>query len=375
MAQGAVDEAEPFVLDEEAQSQLEEDMDAVHILPLSIIPLQTPSLRRARLIKNVRLESVIELYRDSSGASGQIETSELANTFGWPKGGKHHDEKIIAALCDLNSFDVYSLRIQLRKLGIQVEQSNLLKLSESKGQELMRYMNVFTQPLLQQIYNTAESSVENMEQLIQKYTSPDKHEALENLKLMANRLHIELQDVPNFLEEYADIYLSIAYGKDCLNTLIPQIMMFEESMEELTENYELSNDARLMRGIDFIKDSITDVTASVVSRFESFDRKSETMWEDITAESFNEVKDMVRSHHVAVGAVLCGLSVKMNGWHNNLAAGRGLVRRADFIRSDMLQGMEKINQIEELVKKQQRQAPTWEDFRVENSDNKSSECA
>ena len=68
-----------------------------------------------------------------------------------------------------------------------------------------------------------------------------------------------------------------------------------------------------MRGIDYIKDSITDVTASVVSRFESFDRESETMWEEITAESFNHVKNTIRSHHVSVGAILCGLSVKMNG--------------------------------------------------------------
>ena len=349
------------------QSQLESDMDAMHILPLNIIPLQTPSLRRARMIKNVRLESVIELFNDSGGGSGQIETTELGNTFGWPSSGQHPDERMIAALSELHSFDVYSLRIQLRKLGIKVEQSNRLKLSDAKCKQLMQYMNVFTLPLLRQIYNTAESSVDNMEELVKKYSSPDKRKALENLKLMANKLHIELQEVPNFLEEYADIYLSIAYGKDSLNSLIPQILMFEESMEELKENYELRNDVRLMRSIDFIKDSITDVTASVVSRFESFDRASESMWENITAESFAHVKKMIRSHHVSVGAILCGLSVKMNGWQHNLAAGRGLVRRADFVRSDMMQGMEKINQIEDIVQKQQQQAPTWEAFAIEKT--------
>ncbi len=351
----------------EEQDQIEADMDSMHILPLSIIPLQTPGLRRARLIKNVRLESMVELFRDASGGSGQIDTSELSNTFGWPKNGRHPDERMIAALSELHSFDVYSLRIQLRKLGIKVEQSNRLKLSETKRGDLMQYMNVFTLPLLQQIYNTAESSVDNMDELVSKYSTPDKKEALENLKLMANKLHIELQEVPNFLEEYADIYLSIAYGKDCLNSLIPQILMFEESMEELKENYELRNDVRLMRSIDFIKDSITDVTASVVSRFESFDNSSNSMWEDITAESFETVKKMIRSHHVSVGAILCGLSVKMNGWQHNLAAGRGLVRRADFVRSDMMQGMEKINQIEDIVQKQQQSAPTWESFTIEKA--------
>ncbi|NKB56231.1 MAG: hypothetical protein GKS00_07840 [Alphaproteobacteria bacterium] len=358
-------EEEP--VDPKKQDQLEADMDSMHVLPLSIVPLQTPGLRRARLIKNVRLESVVELFNDIGGGSGQIDTTELASTFGWPKSGQHPDERMIAALSELHSFDVYSLRIQLRKLGIQVEQSNRLKLSEKKCQELMQYMNVFTLPLLRQIYDNVESGVDNMDQLVKKYSSPDKREALENLKLMANKLHIELQEVPNFIEEYADIYLSIAYGKDCLNSLIPQILLFEESMEELKENYELRNDVRLMRSIDFIKDSITDVTASVVSRFESFDRSSESMWDNITAESFTHVKKSIRSHHVSVGAILCGLSVKMNGWQHNLSAGRGLVRRADFVRSDMMQGMEKINQIEDIVQKQQQSAPTWESFTIEKT--------
>lgn len=56
----------------------------------------------------------------------------------------------------------------------------------------------------------------------------------------------------------------------------------------------------------------------------------------------------------------------MNGWEHNLAAGRGLVRRADFIRSDMMQDMVKINKVEEIVAKQQQQAPTWENSTIEN---------
>lgn len=343
------------------QTRLEEDMDSLHILPLEIVPLQTPSLRRARLIKNVRLESMVELFSEVGGASGQLETTELSDTFGWTKSGKHPDQRVIAALSEMHSFDVYTLRFQLRKMGIRVEQSNKLSLSQRKCDELMQYMNVFTQPLLLQVYNTKESCADNMEQLLKKFSSPDKGEALQNLKLIANKLGISLHDVPGFLEEYADIYLSISYGKDILNTLIPKILQFEDSMEELKENYELRNDARLMKSIDFIKDSITDLTASVVSRFESFDRSSESMWEDISAESFLQVKTMIRAHHTTIGAILCGLSVKMDGWENNQAKGRGLVRRADFIRSDMMQGMEKINHIEEILKRP-HVTPTWEAF-------------
>lgn len=361
-----LDELEPIDIDEQA-SALEADMDSMHILPLSIVPLNTPALRRARLIKNVRLESVVELFNDRDGGSGQIETSDIANMFDWQYDKDNSDKKTISALSKLHSFDVYSLRIQLRQLGIQVDQSERLKLSDAKRADLMQFMNKFTKPLLQQVYNSPDSEVETMEQLIQKFASPEKREALENLKLMANKLQIELEEVPKFLEEYADIYLSIAYGKEMLNALIPQILMFEESVEELRDSHEMRSDARLMRSIEFIQNSLTDVMASVVSRFESFDRSSEAMWDDITSESFNKLKKHIRGHHVSVGAILCGLSVKMTGWQKNIATGGGLVRRADFIRSDMMQGMEKIIQVEEIIKEEQRAAPTWESFTIEKA--------
>ena len=51
----------------------------------------------------------------------------------------------------------------------------------------MLYINVFSTPLLKQIYNTAESSVDNMDQLIQKFTRPDNYEALVNLKRMVEK--------------------------------------------------------------------------------------------------------------------------------------------------------------------------------------------
>lgn len=41
-----------------------EDRDALHILPLGILEFETGPVRHARLIKNARLESVVELFQD-----------------------------------------------------------------------------------------------------------------------------------------------------------------------------------------------------------------------------------------------------------------------------------------------------------------------
>lgn len=334
------------------------DMDALHILPLSILPLETAGLKRAKLIKNVRLETVVELFNDPAAGSGQVEPSSLTDVFSWSSPGTHPDERMIAAMCSLHSFDVYSLRIELRRLGIEVDNVEKLKLSKHKCVELTQYMEAFTAPLLKQIYGDTHANIESMSQLVEMFAAPDKTEALENLNLMADKLHIDLVEVPDFLEEYGDIFLSLAYSKNCLDALVPKIVLFEESMSELKENYQLCNDQRLMRSIDVIKDCLTDVTATIASRLENFDQSSQTMWESITAESFAEIKKMIQAHHVSVGALLCSLSVKMDHWQRKVGAVGGLVNRADFVKSDMVRGMEKIREIEAEIAKQQLRLPT-----------------
>ncbi len=51
------------------------EMDSLSILPLSIIPLETASLKRARLIKGARLESLVELFHDRDTGSGVVPDS------------------------------------------------------------------------------------------------------------------------------------------------------------------------------------------------------------------------------------------------------------------------------------------------------------
>ena len=86
------------------------DRDSLYILPLAMIPMRTPALRRARIIKNVRLDSVIELFEDAKCGSGQIGIEDLAHESGWHDAPRHPDLVILRKLKTLPSFDVYSLR-------------------------------------------------------------------------------------------------------------------------------------------------------------------------------------------------------------------------------------------------------------------------
>src|SRR5215475_5501393 len=92
---------------------MDSDMDSLFVLPLSVIPFQTETLRSSRLIKNHHMQSVVELYAEKGMGSGQIDVNDLPQHFNW-RNAAHSDYDILRKLADMPSFDVYSLRRSLR---------------------------------------------------------------------------------------------------------------------------------------------------------------------------------------------------------------------------------------------------------------------
>ena len=323
--------------------------DSLRILPLSMVPLETMALKRARLIKNVYLEGVVEFFRDEATGSGQLRPDELPVHMGWPEEGEHPDLRIISNLARLYSYDVYSLRIQLRRLGIEIKDHSQLCLSDSKSKELASYMKTFTGPLIQQVFGSANPDIQNFEQLIEMFKSPDRGEALKNLKMLAEKLQIDLMDVPRFLEDYGDTFLSLAYFKQCLYDVVPKVMEFLEVLTELRKNLQLRNTPGFLQACDFMEPRLNGVITSITGRFESFDQHTKYLWNDISAESFARVRKLITEHHATIGGVLCGLSVKMDAWterFEGIEPGGAVIRRAEFVMGEMRQGIDKIEAIE-----------------------------
>ena len=333
---------------ENPESTTDLDMDSLHILPLSILPLSTTGLKHARLIKNLHFQSVIEIYKDEKSGSGQIAPDALKTHFRWESAEDFEDQRLIEHLARLNSYDVYSLRIELRRAGIELEEVDALKLSEAKQAELTEYMRVFTSPLLAQVYGDSDANIENFDQLIGMFSNPDKDSAIRNLRTLAKKLEIDIMDVPEFLEEYADIFLSLAYYKNCLDDLIPKIGRFIEVMDDLEGNFHMRRDPILMNVCGFLRERLNDVTASLTGRFESFDRHSKDMWNNLNGESFRRVRKMIESHHTTVGGVLCGLSLKMDAWEREVGwKNDSPIKRSEFIATQMRSGINRIQEIED----------------------------
>lgn len=332
----------------QARSIFEAERDSLHVLPLSILPLQTQVLKRARLIKNAHLDAVIELFTDAHAGSGQIDVGKLGKLFGWPDAPRHPDWALIWKLSGMTSFDVYSLRILFREQGIPLAEGSALRLSEEKVRELSPYMASFTRPLLQEIFGKDEIVVDDFNDMLGMFRNPDVRKVQERLQVMSDKLGIGVLDIPNFLEDYADIFLSLSYYRQCLDSIVPTIDDFLESIDDFNNYLQLRNDEKLMLSCRKIREKINESLAAITGRFESFERSTKDMWRDLSAERFRKLEKHIKSYHTSTGGVLCALSVKMQAWNRKFPVKKAgsPTRRAEFVMSEMLQGIDRIEKID-----------------------------
>jgi hypothetical protein len=222
-----------------------------------------------------------------------------------------------------------------------VEDVEHLRLSRSKRAELTKYMLGFTRPLIRQIYGNAKTDISDLSELIGLFDNPDREDAMNNLRLITEKLHITIAELPRFLEDYGDTFLSLAYFQDCLDSLEPHFRSFFSAVEAIRENRQLQQNAAVMSAMVKITKDLGTVKGTVETLLEGFERESQAMWKDINAETFHKVKILIENNHTMIGGILCGLSVKLEGWSVRFGKGdHGVLRQSEFIMSEMRQGME-----------------------------------
>ncbi|HUT49701.1 MAG TPA: hypothetical protein VM325_10185 [Alphaproteobacteria bacterium] len=325
------------------------DRDSLSILPLAILPLTTRGLQKSRMIKNARLQTVIEIFSDDSAGSLQLEIDGVPTHFGWVDGKPRPDLRMLHKLKELHSFDVYSLRIQLRALGIEISDNENLKLSAAKTAELNKYMTEFTRPLIQSIYGKDDNVVQEYSELIGLFRSADAAQALEKLNRMAQKLDVHLEDLPPFLADCGDIFLSLSYYRQCFDQVVPIVGELFASIKEMRGSFQLKTDRALMDACDHVEAKLHWLTTTLSKLFGLFDHRLNDMWENLSAERFREIKDAIERHHTTVGGLLCALNVKMRAWKKTFPdpeAG-GLIKRGEFLISEIKQGLDNISAIQE----------------------------
>ncbi|HVW72106.1 MAG TPA: hypothetical protein VHC39_00585 [Rhizomicrobium sp.] len=326
----------------ESEELCDQDRDSLHTLPISILPVETQIFRRARMVKNSRLESVIEFFSGAGCGRGQLDVRGVAKFLALEQVPPHPDVRLLKTVGTLPSFDVYSLRILLRQNAIAIADSSALTLSASKVASLSSYMARFTRPLVSEIFGH-DTEGADFRDILSLFRADNAEAVRDRLSTMANRLGIPIEAIPKFLEDYGDIFMSLSYYRQCLDQILPQVQTFMDGVAMVRANRQLSQDQSLMQVVGMIEATINGQLSSITGKIESFERSTNDMWRDLTADKFKKIEALILHYHTSIGGALCALSVKMRAWSDQFPSSSGGVgRRAAFIMSDMRQGIEHI---------------------------------
>ncbi len=317
-------------------------IDMIHALDLSILPFQTARLKRARLFKNPKLDSVVEMFATEGGGSAQVDCNKVFKLFTWPEGFKHPDQQLLVKLGALPSYDVLSLRVALRRLGIKLDNPEALKFPDAKIAGLKPYRNRTIAPMMQFINSDKKSDVDDYDKLLPTLKKPSPQDQA-RLQQMAVTLGIEVTAVPLFVRDYGEIALSLAYYQEQFDDLLFPLMGLLDQLKILRRNPEYNKDAVFMRDAELIDTVLGNLIALLAARFENFYMLSKNMWLDIKSGKIMTIRNSIVAHHATISGMLCGLSVKMRCWEEAFAgedpSQQPKSKWTTFIQSAMVPGL------------------------------------
>lgn len=320
------------------------DMDTLDTFPLSIVPLTSNSLRNAKLIKNSRMETTVELHNDPLTGSYQILPSAITDNFK----GAEKDQAIISQLAALHSYDVFSLRMTTKKLGMDFSEPSQLQLSDQMKAALSGYTVQFTRPLIENIFGTGRIDGGDQQALQKILRDPDVARVRENLNIMTQRTGIPLGEIPKFLEEYSDVFSSVAYYRFCFEDVGADIERFLKWIEELKKHRDVAMTPQTLSSCRKTEEALRFISSSIRERLSRLQYSFETFWKDINKTSFHNLRQQIEENHSSMGAVLCGLVVKMRGWDKTFPDNTvgGPTTRAKYVVTDLEPGIEKLKALE-----------------------------
>jgi len=271
---------------------------------------------------------------------GQLDVLAVAKFLALEQVPPHPDVVLLQTISHLPSFDVYSLRILLRQHKITITDQSALTLSAAKTASLSSYMAHFTRPLVAEIFGE-EAKGAGFQDILGMFRGQNAEAVRTRLATMAERLGIPIERIPKFLEDYGDIFMSLSYYRSCLDQLLPHVQSFMDGIAMVKANRQLAQDASLMKMVGIIEATINGRLSSITGKIESFERSTNDMWRDLSADKFKKIEALISKYHTSIGGALCALTVKMRAWTDRFPNSNGGVgSRAAFIMSDMRPGIE-----------------------------------
>jgi hypothetical protein len=283
--------------------------DTIDRLPLSMIQLSSATLKSAQLVKNSQMETMVELHSDPMSGSLQIRPQDISQSFAISK----EDQATLNKLSTLKSYDVYSLRGNLEKLGVKAEEK-ALEISDGMKEKLNAYALEFTRPLILNIFGDGSGDAQDKESLQKLFRDPDVRLVQSRLKVMSQKTGMTVEEIPVFLKNYSDLFQSGAYYRHGYDNISADMGRFWPWMNDLKSHREVCALQGSVASCKKVEDALKFLCTSIEERLTEFKGGFEAFWGNMNKKSFERLRRQVEGNHTSMGAVLCGVTVKMRDW-------------------------------------------------------------
>jgi hypothetical protein len=340
-------------VEQKPQDRFEEDLeflrdnDSLYVLPLKFLPLETGMIRRCKLVKTFNLRPAVEMFRLSTHGRGYFLIEDLVegstgDMFGWQDDFKDHpDFALLELLGELHSYDIFNLRIKFRQHNIVYEDNDYLTLSDEMKSELQFYMRQFTMPLIRTIFGDGAAEEHSDGDIVQLFRGPAAADAQKNIEMMAEKLRIERTELPNFLDEFSDIYMAISYYKLYADRIGIMNSIFMSELDDIRDTLKWKGDPAVENYCNNTKEILKSLFLEVFQRLDLFERDTRNFWEDLDASRFRDVMWMVKDSQEMIAGVLCGLGTKLSGWREKFPNPElgGAAKRYESLRYEFCPGL------------------------------------
>ena len=298
-------------------------------LSLDRLPVVHPTLRKARIVKNGRLKSVIELYRDRSAGSGHYEVSDLPATLG--VSSAHPDILLLRWIALLPAFDVAGVRLLLRDVGVLADGD--LPLPHDAA--IQRYI----EPVLR-AGGGEDGALLSRAELETALADPNGV-GREIMTRLMQRVGLRPDETVRFVRDAIDTYAAFGLYAHALEWQRKRIAQLLASIRSLAAETQARKDRALLTGLADIAATFPELLSSGERRVSAAEKVIATSWSKTLGAPLRAHQRQIREVQVLVGYVLAGLDAKLNAWQVAFPSETpgSVSRRANFLCHEMTQGL------------------------------------
>ena len=316
--------------------------DDLHTLCLDAFDIKFQTLKEARLVKNVFLETVVEFKESELASSGPMPLKQLAIEFD-ERDVSREEIKMINNLASLPSFDCYTLKRGIGPMKISLLNDQILKLSDAKVGTLFDLMSRITRPLIQYLYTDDNLRIKDTSGLLSLIQNTDPFKVKDRLDVVAANLEISLKELPNYLQEFGELFLSISYFESAFREYNPKLDQFLLWAEDGVKNSNLRNDPNAQRELTLTEQKFRELKENLDARFRLLGNITQIDWQDLKSSEFKKIQREILSQQANLAIGLCGLAVKMIEWEYQFPSAGGSPQQClEFLSAEANTGLDNL---------------------------------